>query len=140
MTHTPRNTRRPRCAPIPGYGLVVPYWVLAGLHEHLGEELRQLRVYTRGRHPEFNAELVELCKIALHVAEWGKQARTNPETATPSPQRMTTRQAADRLGIGERRVRQLITAGDLPAEHIGRSYLVLRDHVETLARRRQAAA
>lgn len=37
---------------------------------------------------------------------------------------LTTEEAADRLGISQRRVRQLITDNRLPAEKKGRDYLI----------------
>jgi excisionase family DNA binding protein len=37
---------------------------------------------------------------------------------------LTTKQVAERLGITPRRVQALVTAGRLPAQKIGRDYLI----------------
>jgi len=42
---------------------------------------------------------------------------------------LSVRDAADELGVTDRRVRQLIARGDLRAERFGRQWLVLRDDV-----------
>lgn len=37
---------------------------------------------------------------------------------------ITTKEAADRLGVSAARVRQLVLAGDLPAEKFGRDLMI----------------
>lgn len=41
--------------------------------------------------------------------------------------KLTTKQAADRLGVNQSRVRQLILAGKLPSEKFGRDLMVDED-------------
>lgn len=43
---------------------------------------------------------------------------------------LTTKQAAERLGITPRRVQALVTAGRLPAQKIGRDYLIKEDDLK----------
>ena len=50
--------------------------------------------------------------------------------------RLTTDQAAEELGIGARRVRQLIEAGRLPAVKAGRDWLIEPRHLELVAERK----
>lgn len=50
---------------------------------------------------------------------------------------MTTRQAAEALGINDSRVRQVIRAGELPAEKAGRDWLINARDVERFRRQRQ---
>lgn len=47
-----------------------------------------------------------------------------------------TKDAAKMLGVTDRRVRQLITAGKLSSRTVGRTKLVQRRQVEALAKRR----
>lgn len=50
--------------------------------------------------------------------------------------RLTTEDAAVRLGVSTRRVRSLIEQGDLDAEQVGRMYLIRAESVADLAMRR----
>jgi excisionase family DNA binding protein len=43
---------------------------------------------------------------------------------------LTTQQAADRLGVSQGRVRQLILSGDLPAEKMGRDRMIREEDLE----------
>lgn len=49
---------------------------------------------------------------------------------------ITTQEAAARLGISSRRVRALIDAGRLPAEKIGRDWLIKVSDLALLAERK----
>jgi excisionase family DNA binding protein len=53
---------------------------------------------------------------------------------------ISTKQAADALGVSDARVRQLIAEGKLPAQKIGRDHLIAPADVKALAagRARQA--
>jgi excisionase family DNA binding protein len=49
---------------------------------------------------------------------------------------LTTQEAAKRLGISAIRVRQLISAGRLPAEKFGRDYMIEEADLELVAERK----
>lgn len=49
---------------------------------------------------------------------------------------LTTTQAAERLGISTRRVRALISAGQLPAKRIGRDWLISERDLGTVQDRK----
>ncbi|HYP02865.1 MAG TPA: helix-turn-helix domain-containing protein [Pyrinomonadaceae bacterium] len=49
---------------------------------------------------------------------------------------LTTQEAAERLGISAIRVRQLISAGRLPAEKFGRDYMIKEEDLELVADRK----
>lgn len=49
---------------------------------------------------------------------------------------LTTRQAAEKLGISIPRIHQLITEGRLPAEKIGRDYLIQEDDLKLVEDRK----
>ena len=46
---------------------------------------------------------------------------------------MTTKQVADRLGVGMRWIQALIKDGRLPAERVGRDYLIDPGHIKLIA-------
>ncbi len=48
---------------------------------------------------------------------------------------LTTRQAADLLGVSPRRVRALIESGKLPARRVGRDWTVKRGDLDALERK-----
>ena len=50
--------------------------------------------------------------------------------------KLTTKQAADRLGVNASRVRQLVIAGRLPAERFGRALVIDSADLDTLERRK----
>ena len=50
---------------------------------------------------------------------------------------LTTKQAAARLGISERRVRALITKGRLPSQRIGRDHLIREEDLKLVAVRKR---
>ncbi|MFL6284668.1 MAG: helix-turn-helix domain-containing protein [Pyrinomonadaceae bacterium] len=49
---------------------------------------------------------------------------------------LTTKQVAERLGITPRRVQALVTAGRLPAQKIGRDYLIKEADLKLVAVRK----
>lgn len=49
---------------------------------------------------------------------------------------LTTKQVAERLGISMARVHQLINEGRLPAEKIGRDYLIKEDDLKLVEDRK----
>lgn len=49
---------------------------------------------------------------------------------------ISTKQAAEQLGVSVRRVQAMITQGRLPARKIGRDYLINEDDLETVRDRK----
>jgi excisionase family DNA binding protein len=49
---------------------------------------------------------------------------------------LTTKQVAERLGITPRRVQALVTAGKLPAQKIGRDYLIKEKDLKLVENRK----
>lgn len=49
---------------------------------------------------------------------------------------LTTKQAAERLGISIPRIHQLINEGRLPAEKIGRDYVIKEEDLELVGERK----
>ena len=49
---------------------------------------------------------------------------------------LTTKEAAERLGVTVTRVQQMITAGRLPAEKMGRDYFIKVDDLATVEDRK----
>jgi excisionase family DNA binding protein len=45
---------------------------------------------------------------------------------------LTTKEAAEKLGVTYVRVNQLIKGGELPAEKYGRDYMIDEDHLEAI--------
>jgi excisionase family DNA binding protein len=50
---------------------------------------------------------------------------------------LTTKDAAERLGVTVTRVQQLIAAGSLPAEKMGRDYFIQEDDLKLVADRKR---
>ncbi len=48
---------------------------------------------------------------------------------------LTSREAAERLGVSPARVRQLVLSGDLPAEKFGRDLMIKEDDLKLVADR-----
>lgn len=49
---------------------------------------------------------------------------------------LTTKQVAEKLGVTTRRVQALVTDGRLPAQKIGRDYLILEKDLKLVAERK----
>jgi excisionase family DNA binding protein len=94
--------------------------------------LGRYRRFHRGENPRVDRVLVELTECAIHWQGLSDRGQKHAPTAdiVPSFGRMTTRMAADRLGLSARTVRRAISAGHLPAERIGNTYLIARDDVD----------
>ncbi len=93
--------------------------------------LREYRLRHRGENPRVDQVLIALTEAAIRWRELSDRGQNRAPTAdiVPSFGRMTTRMAADRLGLSARTVRRAISAGHLPAERIGNAYLIARDDV-----------
>ncbi len=63
-----------------------------------------------------------------------------PRPALRVPGYLSVRAAAERLGIGERSVRELIERGRLAASRLGRLYFLAHDDVEAYRGERRARA
>jgi excisionase family DNA binding protein len=48
---------------------------------------------------------------------------------------LTTQQAADRLGVTQGRIRQLILSGDLPSEKVGRDRMIREEDLKLVEKR-----
>jgi excisionase family DNA binding protein len=85
----------------------------------------------RGENPRVDRILIELTEAAIRwreLADRGQKRAPNADTM-PSSQRLTTKQAASITGVSDRTIRRAIAAGRLPAERVGRIYLVNRQDV-----------
>lgn len=50
---------------------------------------------------------------------------------------LTTQEVAERLGVSDARVRQMIIAGDLPAQQFGRAHAVREEDLKLVAERKR---
>ena len=48
---------------------------------------------------------------------------------------LTTQQAADKLGVTQGRIRQLILSGDLPSEKVGRDRMIREEDLKLIEKR-----
>jgi excisionase family DNA binding protein len=86
----------------------------------------------RGENARVDATLVAMTECAIRwreLADKGQNCAPNADNV-PSFGRMTTGMAAARLGLSARTVRRAISAGHLPAERVGRYYLIDRGDVD----------
>jgi excisionase family DNA binding protein len=85
----------------------------------------------RGENSRVDRILIELTEAAIRWRELADQGRTRaPNTDTvPESQRLTTKQAATMMGVSDRTIRRAIADGHLPAERVGRCYLITRGEV-----------
>ena len=109
---------------------VVPGRVAAWLERHA--DLRRIRTEARGVDPEVDAVLVAL---ALAAATWrtsatGSNLAKSAEVEAPSALWLTSSQAADHLGIGDRAIRLAIAERRLPAEKVGGQWRINREDIE----------
>jgi hypothetical protein len=102
----------------PGGVVIVP----ARLAALLVLRLRLAEYYAkhRGKDPELDRLLVALGRASLasrglDVTDLGTDVDHRAEQAAPSPERLSTTQAAARLGVTDRAIRAAITRHRLPA-------------------------
>lgn len=102
--------------------------------------LAEYRRTHRGENWRVDQVLLELSNAAHRwrdLADRGQHRAPTADTA-PSSARITTTQAADLTGLSDRTIRRAISDGHLPAERVGRTYLVSRDDVGHYRARRKA--
>ncbi len=83
----------------------------------------------RGENPRVDQVLIEMTTAAIRWREQSAHGRDRASTADAAPP-LTTRQAADRLGLTARSVRRVIANGRLPAQRIGHTWQLDRDDVD----------
>lgn len=112
-----------------GEVVIVPARVAAWLSRHAS--LDRIRTEVRGTDAEVDAVLVALRVSALYwlTSATGSDVVPEPEVAAPS-KRMSTTQAAGRLGITDRAVRLAIAESRLPAEQVAGRWQINRSDVE----------
>jgi excisionase family DNA binding protein len=95
--------------------------------------LAEYRRRHRGEDWRTDQVLIELSNAAVRwreLADNGQRRAPNADTMPPSlSQRLTTKQVASITGVSDRTIRRAIVAGRLPAERVGRIYLVNRQDV-----------
>lgn len=94
----------------------------------------------RGQDPEVDAVLAALSSEAL---AWTRSARTRHGLAQDPPSRsssrLSTSEAAQLAGCPLRTLQNAITDGRLPAEKVGKRFVVTVEDAETFAAARRAA-
>jgi excisionase family DNA binding protein len=116
--------------------------VAAWLEQHAS--LHRLRIDVRGADPELDAVLNAIRQVAMEWRDWATSASSGSgrapvaEVAAGSEERMTSTAAADSLGVSARAVRLAIAEHRLPAERVGRRWLIDRVDVEHYRARRAA--
>lgn len=116
--HTPGGHTRPLPRPAESYlvnGVIVPQLIAAYLHRAV------LRGIRRGWNADLDAVLEAFAAAAARraarpAAEIGNAAMQTAATGSSSARRLTTSDAATRLGIAERTVRWRCATGRIPAE------------------------
>jgi len=102
---------------------IVPADVAAVLLARAG--LEEYRIRHRGDSPRVDQVLIAMTTVAIR---WREQLAGNGQTGAPDPETgpgwLTTRQAAERLGVSDRTVRHRIAAGELPARRFGHVHLI----------------
>lgn len=86
----------------------------------------------RGEHWRTDQVLIELSTVAHRwrdLADQGQSRAPNADTMPPLQERLTTKQVADLTGVSSRTVRRAIAAGHLPAQRLGRLYVIDRRDV-----------
>lgn len=112
-----------------GAVVVVPARIAARLDALLN--LRRLRIDVRGRDAELDAVLIALgvAAAAWRTTATGSDQAPQPE-ADPHSEWLSTSEAADLLGVTDRRVRQEITGGRLVARRVAGRWRISREDVE----------
>ena len=97
----------------------------------IDREIYALRVRKRGTDPEASKVLEEL-RVAALAWRGSATGTEDDNSAEPvsSSRWLTTKAAAELLGITPRAVRKAIALGRLPAEREGRSYRIRREDLE----------
>ncbi len=118
-----------------GPGVFVPAHVAAWLDQVA--KLRELRTRARGNDSEVDAVLLAIGLVA-NAYRTGSGART-ATVPTREPLAaldvLDTRQAADRLGVGQRAITKAIAARTLPASKVGGRWALTREDVDNYGRR-----
>lgn len=104
-------------------------------------EMVQLRRRVRGDDLRLHRALVALALAVLQHRAMSPSGQIQaPHAVTDRPSTwLTTREAAERLGVSPRTVRRLIGAGLLHADRPGYGHLLDAEEVEALRTRRDAA-
>lgn len=123
---------RPPTAFVHGDGavVIVPARIAARLDALVN--LRRLRIEVRGQDAELDAVLVALATgaAAWRASATGSERAPEPELGAPSQQWLSTTEAGDLLGIGDRAVRQAIDGGRLDAHRVAGRWRISREDVE----------
>lgn len=109
--------------------VIVPARVAAWIASRT--ELRGARISARGDDPEVYAVLAALHRAALtwRTSATGSPTPPPPEVTTPSKW-MSTSQAAQRLGVTDRAIRNAISSGRLPAQSVDGRWRITREDIE----------
>lgn len=93
--------------------------------------LGEYRKSHRGEHPRVDRVLIELTEAAIRWRELTDNGQNRAPTTDTGPlsKHMTTKQVADLTGVSDRTIRRAITDGRLPAQRVGRTYLISRHDV-----------
>jgi excisionase family DNA binding protein len=86
----------------------------------------------RGENPRVDRVLIELTEAAIRWRELsarGQNRAPNADIVPSLQERLTTKQVADLTGVSSRTVRRAIAAGHLPAQRLGRLYVIDRRDV-----------
>lgn len=121
-----------------GRNVVVPWRVAALLMSRAG--LEDYHREHRGLDPELDDVLLALKLVATHwrTSVAGSEDRKSPEVAPLCPW-VTSTQAADLLGVGDRGIRLAIAEKRLPAEMVGGRWQIAREDVEHFRAAKRAA-
>lgn len=106
-------------------GAVVSPETAAFINRYMSLSTLRVRALNPEVHPRVAQELADLREIALELA-FPETEGLIAETATDLNQLLTPQQAADLLGVSDRRVRQLCVTGDLAAQRIGGRWQINR--------------
>ena len=112
-----------------GHVVIVPARVAAWLERRAG--LNAIRIGNRGLDPEVDAVLgaLRIGALVWRNSVDGTDATQTAEPEPPSPQRVSTNQAATHLGITDRAVRKAIARGAICAENIDGRWVIDREEL-----------
>lgn len=100
--------------------------------------LDQFAEKVRGRDPELDQAL-ETLRVAGERWARSESGTPTPSPAEPRPEWVTTREAAEMLGMTDRGVRKAIADDRLPADCSGGPWLIHREHLAHFAATRKAS-